>query len=247
MSHGPDHGPDNVPDHGQPSGPETNPADDLGRRLAEGSGIHRTAGGQVDVLKTVGGVRGLVEALLPGIVFLGVFMATRDLNPALISSLAIAAVFTVARLVRKSGLTQALTGLFGVVICAVVARTTGNARDFYVPGFFTNGAYLLAMALSVFVRWPLMGLVFGFIRGEGTEWRHEPARRTAYSVATWVIVGVFAARLLVQLPLYAADNVEALGAARIVMGIPLYAMGLWLSWLVSRPATPGTGDAAPRP
>ncbi|WP_417219047.1 DUF3159 domain-containing protein [Arthrobacter sp.] len=229
------------PDTGRPSEPEANPADDLGRRLAEGSGIHRTASGQVDVLKTVGGIRGLVEALLPGIVFLGVFMATRDLNPALVSSLAIAVVFTIVRLLRKSGLTQALTGLAGVVICALVARTTGNARDFYVPGFFTNGAYLVALAISVFVRWPLMGLVFGFIRGEGTDWRRDSARRAAYAVATWIIVGVFAARLLVQLPLYFADNVEALGAARIVMGIPLYAMGLWLSWLVSRPAAePGS-------
>ncbi|MDN6332301.1 MAG: DUF3159 domain-containing protein, partial [Micrococcaceae bacterium] len=67
-------------------------AEDLGRRLAEGSGIHRTAAGQVDVLKTVGGIRGLIEALLPGIVFLVVFMVLRELNPALISSLAIAAV-----------------------------------------------------------------------------------------------------------------------------------------------------------
>ncbi|HXD28147.1 MAG TPA: DUF3159 domain-containing protein [Arthrobacter sp.] len=232
------------PENGRTPEAEGSAADELGRRLAEGSGIHRTAAGHVDVLKTVGGVRGLVEALLPGIVFLGVFMAARDLNPALVSSLAIAAVFTIVRLVRKSGLTQALTGLFAVVICALVARTTGNARDFYVPGFFTNGAYLVAMALSIAVRWPLMGLVFGFIRGEGTEWRHEPGRRKAYNIATWVIVAVFAARLLVQLPLYVADNVEALGAARIVMGIPLYAMGLWLSWMISRPA-PGAGGAAP--
>ncbi|MGP5397157.1 DUF3159 domain-containing protein [Arthrobacter rhombi] len=214
-------------------------AEDLGRRIAEGSGIHRTAAGQVDVLKTVGGVRGLIEALLPGIVFLVVFMILRELNPALISSLAIAAIFTVARLVRKTGLTQALTGLFGVLICAVFARTTGNARDFYVPGFYTNGAYLLGFVISIVVRWPLMGLVFGFIRGEGVDWRTDRARRFSYAVATWIIAGVMGARLLVQLPLYAADNIEALGAARIVMGIPLYAMGLWLAWLVSRPATVG--------
>ncbi|MDN6299099.1 MAG: DUF3159 domain-containing protein [Micrococcaceae bacterium] len=220
-------------------------AEDLGRRLAEGSGIHRTAAGQVDVLKTVGGIRGLIEALLPGIVFLVVFMVLRELNPALISSLAIAAVFTIARLVRKTGLTQALTGLFGVLICAVFARTTGNARDFYVPGFYTNGAYLVAFVVSILVRWPLMGLVFGFIRGEGIEWRAQRARRLSYAVATWLSAGVMAARLLVQLPLYAAENIEALGAARIVMGIPLYAMGLWLAWLVSRPST--ALDAEPGP
>ncbi|MDN6178257.1 MAG: DUF3159 domain-containing protein, partial [Micrococcaceae bacterium] len=73
----------------------------------------------------------------------------------------------------------------------------------------------------------------------------QRARRLSYAVATWIIAGVMAARLLVQLPLYAAENIEALGAARIVMGIPLYAMGLWLAWLVSRPST--ALDAEPGP
>lgn len=215
--------------------PEPDPRGEFERRVAEGSGIHRGADGQVDVLRTVGGVRGLAEGLLPGIVFLVVFTATQALNPALIASLAMAAIFTVARLIQRTPLTQALAGLIGVAVCALVSRTTGEAKDYYVPGFYTNLAYGVALVVSILARWPVFGLVFGFIRGEGTEWRADRTRLRVYALATWIIVAVFVARLVVQVPLYLADNVPALGAARLVMGLPLYAMGLWLAWSFSRP------------
>ena len=144
--------------------------------------------------------------------------------------------FAVVRLVSRTPLVQALTGLVGVGICALVALRTGNAEDFFLPGFYTNAANIVAMSISVAVRWPLAGLLFGFIRGEGVGWRDSPARVKAYSLATWIIVSVLALRLAVQLPLYLAGNVAALGATRVAMGLPLYALGLWIAWLVSRPA-----------
>ena len=56
---------------------------------------------------------------------------------------------------------------------------------------------------------------------------------------------MLALRLVVQVPLYLADNVVALGTTRLIMGVPLYALGLWLAWLVSRPGLVGTvGDGA---
>ena len=54
-------------------------------------------------------------------------------------------------------------------------------------------------------------------------------------------MAVFTLRLAVQVPLYLADAVTALGVARLVMGLPLYALGLWLAWSVSAPA-PGEDD-----
>jgi hypothetical protein len=44
-----------------------------------------------------------------------------------------------------------------------------------------------------------------------------------------------AARLAVQLPLYLSEHINALGAMRLIMGVPLYAFGLWIAWLISRP------------
>ncbi|WP_375164391.1 DUF3159 domain-containing protein [Arthrobacter sp.] len=205
-------------------------------QYAAKAGVRQDESGRIDVMQSIGGVRGLAEAILPGLLFTVIFTVARDLQLSLIVALAVSAVFAVVRLLTKTPLTQALSGLIGVGICAFVANRTGNAEDFFLPGFFTNAAYIVGMVISIAVRWPLAGLLFGFIRGEGTDWRKHPARIKAYSLATWLIIAVLALRLIVQVPLYLVDNIAALGATRVAMGVPLYALGLWFAWLVSRPA-----------
>ncbi|TKV28176.1 DUF3159 domain-containing protein [Arthrobacter sp. NamB2] len=225
-------------------------AAELASRYAAKSGVRRDDSGQIDVLSSIGGVQGLAESIAPGLVFTVLFTFTTDLAVSLIAALAVAAVFTLIRLVSRTPVTQALAGLVGVAFCAFVALRTGNAEDFFLPGFFINGGYIVAMAASVVFRWPFAGLLLGFIRNEGIEWRKDPARVRAYSVATWIIVSVLALRLVVQVPLYLAENVAALGSTRVAMGLPLYALGLWLAWIVSRPRAaagpvPGGTDDGP--
>jgi hypothetical protein len=56
------------------------------------------------------------------------------------------------------------------------------------------------------------------------------------SVATLLWAGLFGLRLAVQVPLYLAGEpaVQALATAKLVMGIPLYGLTLWLTWLLLR-------------
>ena len=231
------------PDRGTgPQEPDSAPEAPGIAGLAEGyaskAGLHRTDDGRIDVLKSAGGYQGIAESILPGLVFLITFTATGALTPSLIAALGAAAVFTVVRLVQRRPLTQALAGIVGVGISAWFANSTGKAEDFYLPGFLTNAAYIVAMVISIAVRWPLAGLLFGFIRNEGLEWRRNPARVRAYRLGTWIIVGVLALRLLVQVPLYlmGPDGLAALATTRLIMGAPLYILGVWLAWLVTRPA-----------
>ena len=220
--------------------PATDPAQE-GHQLAQslsasmGANMRRTANGDVDILHAIGGWRGLVESSLPAVAFLVLFTVTKELNLSLIAALAAAGVFTLIRLVQGSKLVSALTGLVGVAICAFAAYRTGNASDYFVVGFWTNGVYILAYLLSMLVRWPLMGLIFAVIRGEALTWRQNPVRLRQYMLATWIITVLMMLRLAVQVPLYFANNVEALGATRLVMGLPLYALGVWLAWRVSAP------------
>ena len=200
--------------------------------------------GRLDALASVGGWRGIVEASLPTLVFMVAYVVGQQVWPAGAAAVAVALVLGAARLVQRQSPVQVLAGLAVVVLSVVVALTTGQARDYYLWGFVTNAAYGLVFALSALVGWPAAGLVLGLVRSEGTRWRHRPRRRRAYAVATWVLVAVFALRLAVQVPLYLADAVTALGVARLVMGLPLYALGLWLAWSVSSPA-PGDDDVAP--
>lgn len=202
-----------------------------------GANLRKTANGDVDVLHALGGWRGLVESSLPAVLFLVIFTFAKDLNTALLVSLATAGIFTIARLVQRSKLVSALSGVLGVGICAFAAYKTGDANNYYLPGFITNGIYLTAAILSILFRWPLAGLLFGLIRSEGTRWREDPTRVKVYNLATWIIATLLALRLAVQLPLYFSEATEALGATRLLMGIPLYALSLWLAWRVSAPGT----------
>ncbi|AIX99843.1 hypothetical protein ART_0245 [Arthrobacter sp. PAMC 25486] len=215
----------------------------IAQEMAAKNALVRKENGHIDLLAAAGGVRGIAESILPGLVFLVAFTLTRDLRIALVGSVAMAAIFLVARLIQRTPLTQALAGIAGVALSAFLAMQTGKAENFYLVGFLTNAGYIVAMVISIAVRWPVLGLLFGYARNEGVGWRGRPERLRAYRVATWILVGVMALRLAVQLPLYLAEQVDALGAMRLIMGVPLYAFGLWIAWLISRPV----GEPEPSP
>ncbi len=238
----------------QPASPEPSPGEPspmagLAADYAAKAGLHRTHDGRIDVLKTAGGVQGIAESIVPGLLFLVAFTITRDLTLALVAALASAAAFTVARLIQRRPLTQALAGVVGVGISAWLANTTGKAEDFYLPGFFTNAAYIVAMVISIAIKWPVAGLLFGFIRNEGLDWRKDPARLKAYRLGTWVIVAVLVLRLVVQVPLYlmGEDGLAALATTRLIMAAPLYILGVWVAWLITRPAPADAGAQPSKP
>lgn len=239
------------PQKGKPHGGTSQNAEELGDRLSNSaaSKLEAREDGTLDVMASVGGVRGLVEATLPAAAFLVVFLLTEELGLSLIVSVVLGALFAVVRLAQRGSLTQSVSGLIGILICAWVAHQSGEARDFYLWGFITNAAYAVGFLVSIAVRWPFLGLLFGMVRGEGLEWRRDTLKRRRYAMATWILVGVVVLRLIVQLPLYLADSIAALGAARLVMGIPLYALALWIGWMITRPAALGepTAEAAVDP
>jgi hypothetical protein len=197
------------------------------------------------LIQAMGGMRGIVEAVVPGLVFLVAYTFTRDLMPALIASVLIGVVFFVLRLLKKQNVTQAVGGLVGIGISAVLALLTGRAEDFYLPGFWTNAVYGAVLLGSALVRWPLIGVGVGYLMGEQLAWRADPSKRRVLSFVTYLWAGLFIARLAVQLPLYYAGNVEWLGATKLLMGLPLYAPLLVLSWLMVRSVYAGAPASKP--
>ncbi|SEC20511.1 Protein of unknown function [Paramicrobacterium humi] len=184
------------------------------------------------LLAAMGGVRGILEAVLPGLLFLVVFTVSQQLIAAIVAAGVVGVLFAVVRLAQRQSLTQALAGLVGIALSAGLALLNDKPEDYYVLGFWTNGTYLAALLISVLIGWPLVGVVVGLLTGEGANWRGHRALRRIYGGITLVWAAMFAARLVVQLPLYFAGNVEALGALRLLMGVPLYAPVLVATWLV---------------
>lgn len=206
----------------------------VAQRLAGSTSV--TSSGGLDLMASVGGIRGIAEAIVPALVFLVTFIVTSDVWTSAIWAVGLAAVASLLRLIQRQPLTQALAGVIGVAVSAAVALLQDDARGYYVIGFYVSAAYGLGFAISMVLKWPIMGLIYGWIRGEGVTWQKDLVRRRKYQIATLLMVLVFGSRLVIQLPMYWANDVVALGAARLVMGVPLYALVLWFGWLVSRPA-----------
>ncbi len=187
----------------------------------------------------------MVESALPAIVFVAVYsLSGSDTNLSAIVAVGVALVLTVARLVRRESPRHALSGLVGVAFAAFVAARSGRAEDFFLPGLLANAVYASAFVISIAARRPLVGIIVGALDGEGQGWRDEPARMRAFTRASWLWAGIFLTRLAVQLPLYLAGAVVALGVAKTAMGLPLLALGLWLTWgLVHRHRAPPPAPA----
>jgi hypothetical protein len=186
--------------------------------------------------EAIGGPLGAAESAVPAAAYVAAYtISGQDTTVALIVAGALGILFAVARIARGQTVQYALSGLVGLALSAWVVSKTGRAEDFFLPGLLANAAYAAAYLISILVGWPLLGVIVGAIRGTGMGWREDPELVRAYSRASWIWVGLFSLRLAVQLPLYLASALTALGVARVAMGIPLFAVGIWLSWLILRP------------
>lgn len=200
------------------------------------AGIGQVAPGEMptgkSLLTAVGGVRGLVEAILPGLGFLIVFAITQEVLPSVIAPVVLALSFVIVRLATKSQATQAFAGVAGIALSAGLALYTGRAEDNFAFGLIINAMSVTVLLVSLLVRWPLIGFVAGVLTNELTEWRQNKAKRRVLTLATWIWVAVFSLRLTVQAPLYFSGHIEMLATMKLLMGIPLYAATLWMTWLL---------------
>jgi hypothetical protein len=200
-------------------------------------GVRAIAGEEFSVSAAVGGTRGLIESVLPGLAFVVLYVATSDLKLSLIVSTAEALIAVVLRIVQGTPVTQALSGILGVGIGVIWAWNSGNGKDYFAWGLWVNAAWFLGALVSIIARWPGVGVIVGLVREEGVTWRTDPDaadERRRYALATWVWVAMFGLRLAVQVPLYVGSTVGMLGTAKLVMGLPLTALVLWISWLLVR-------------
>ena len=248
-----------MPEHRETE-PEETAADGVDETPATGpqpprGAFAQAAAEEFSLEAVTGGWRGVAESVGPVVVFLLVNSVTKNLTWAVGAAVVIAVLAMLARVLTRSSPMQAVAGLIGVGICALFAARSGEARNFFMPGFITNVAYggvallTLIPLPSLRIRgtrhpagpWPLLGVLIGPLLGEGLRWRADRSRARKYWWLTAAFAALFALRLAVQIPLYLNDAVGALGTARLVMGVPLFALLVWLCWFVLHR---GRGSAA---
>lgn len=220
-------------------------------REALAAAARRSAVGQVApgeapttgaLLAAMGGVRGLVESILPGLAFLVIFTITQQLVASVVAPVVVAVGFVVVRLVSRTPVSSALVGVVGVALSAGLALITGRAEDNFLLGFVINAVFLVAIAVSLIVRRPLVGLIATLLVPTAVDWREDKAKFRVALIATVLWACLFAIRLGVEVPLYVAEATQALATMKLLLGVPLYAGVLWVTWLLMRTAYSNTAS-----
>lgn len=189
---------------------------------------------EFSVAGAIGGPRGVAESVLPTLLFIVVFVASRSVVAASVTAVAVVAVLLIVRLVQRQSPATVLGGLIGVALGAVMAIRSGDGTDFYAPGIAINVVSLIVLLVSVLVRRPLIGLLVGVLDPRVEDWASDPDARSVYTRATLLFVALYAAKLAVQVPLLLTGHVAALGVAKLAMGLPAFAVIAYLVWLMHR-------------
>jgi hypothetical protein len=186
----------------------------------------------------IGGPRGALEGMAPPIVFvLAYALSGSELAWAIGAALLIGVILAIWRLLRGERPVRVVGALFVVALGALVAAYTGSAVAYFWPLVLANVVSALAFAISILVRWPLLGVIVGPLAGTRMRWRADPDLLRAYSRASWLWVGLNLIRAAVQVPLIEGDNLWALAAVRPIFYLLVLAT-IWLSWVVIRRSLP---------
>ncbi|MEY4366661.1 MAG: hypothetical protein RLZ28_76 [Actinomycetota bacterium] len=187
------------------------------------------------IKKSFGGWLGIAESILPTIVFIFTYQLSANVWLAVFLSGGLSLIALIRQMIVRTALTQAVVGVVSIGVTIWLTLRDNNASDFFLQGLITNSAYLAVALISLVVRWPIVGLIVGFLIGEGFSWRKKPGHFNRFAAATAIYCSMYILRLAVEVPMYLANNLSALGAAKLILGIPLYAVTLWMMWLVVKP------------
>lgn len=176
--------------------------------------------------------------MLPPFAFVIAYAASgSDLGWA--SAAALVAAFGLAlwRIAKGEKPVRVVGALLVVMLGALVASATGSAVAYFWPLVLANLVSALAFALSILIRWPLLGVIVGPIVGTGMRWRRDPDLLRAYSRASWLWVLLNVIRGSVQVPLIQGEDLWALAAVRPLFYL-LVIVTVLLSWVVIRRTLP---------
>nr|WP_275543286.1 DUF3159 domain-containing protein [Streptomyces sioyaensis] len=191
------------------------------------------------LFEAFGGVRGMVETVVPGLLFVTIFTINKDLHVSAIAALAVSLVLAAVRLVRKDTVKHAFSGVFGVAFGVVFAMMTGNAKDFYLPGMLYTLGLATAYIVTTLAGVPLIGLMLGPVFKENLSWRtRNPGRKTAYAKASWAWGLILLAKCAILFPLYWWADTTQLGWILIALKIPPFLLAVYLTWIFLAKAPP---------
>ncbi len=180
----------------------------------------------------------LVFALATSALHLGVVAAVA-------SAVGVALLVLLWRLIRRDSLQPAVSGFFGVAVCALVALVAGESRGYFLLGIWTSLFWAVVFSVSVLIRRPVVGYLWTWATKAENRWREVRRARFAFDLATLAWVLVFGSRFVVQRLLYESHQTGWLGVARLTMGWPLAIVAALATYLAVKAAQRAIEAASP--
>jgi uncharacterized membrane protein len=187
-----------------------------------------------NLFATMGGWRTVAEIFASRVLFLIAYLLTGRVLFSSLVAVGGVVVFLVVRVWSDRKYWQATAGLVMVGISALLAGSTGQGVNFYLPDIVRNLGAAVVLLVSMVVRWPAIGLLVGAARGKGFSWRQDPVLRRQYQACTAVFLAKFCIAPLLMTPLYLAGQVVALGITATLVGTPAIAVCVYVCWRILR-------------
>lgn len=198
--------------------------------------------------ESLGGARGMLEAALPFVAFTVSWVAGRQLYWSLAAAVGTALLLGLVRLAQRQSLKFVAQAIFPIMIAALIASRTGRAEDIFLPGILYNGVLALVSALTIVLRYPLVGFLIGAALGDPTGWAKDRGLVRMTSKLTAVLAVPYVLRFAIQLPLFLSGQVVWLGISKVVLGWPLLLAALFVMGLMlSKGRTPMEGSSLAAP
>lgn len=207
------------------------------RKRDRSSGLAALNNDEFKILEVVGGWRNVIETVLPTLIFVIGLVITKDFRAPALLALGVMVVLLALRLFAKKSFKHLLLALITMGASVYVAWKTGESVNVFLVSILKNSTYGSIVLVSILVRWPLLGVMLGYLRGEKTAWRHGEEwklTRVRYYQITIIWLCVFIARLSVQLPLYFGGYAQWLGVTKLALGMPTDIVAAYLCWLLLR-------------
>ncbi|WP_245927272.1 DUF3159 domain-containing protein [Nocardioides silvaticus] len=205
---------------------------------------------------SLGGKRGMLEAAIPGIIFTAIWLPTKELEAALVASLAVAGAALLLRIVQRSSTQYVFNAIFGIGLGWVFVRwaesSGGSESDqalaFFLPGILISLGYTVVMGASCLIGWPVLGFMLGVATEDATGWHENKQVVRLCSRLTWVMLLPGAIGVLLQGPVWLLGHYDRIDTDVAVVIIAVLRTGLgwalrigsWalMIWLLARNATP---------
>lgn len=173
--------------------------------------------------------RKLVLDVTPALTFTLVYSSTRQVGLAVTLALMLGVVVLSIRLVQRQSLWLSVGALTMVSVGALMAGLSGSAEAFFLPKIILQVATATGSAVLLAAGYPIVGVVLSLVRREGLAWRRCRRTMRACRAASAALLASSLLVLSVNIPLYLAHNVIALGVVDVVQPI-VKAIAALIAW-----------------